>query len=398
MHMDFTEDDLKFRDEVRTFLDRELPQDIRHKYSALETTTPEMTIFWQKKLAAQGWLTSGWPAEHGGKDWTPMQRYIFSTEMQLAGPPLISSFGLVMCAPVIQAFGNDDQKERFLPGIASGETLWCQGYSEPGSGSDLASLKTKAERDGDDYVVNGQKIWTSFAHWADYIFCLVRTNNEGKKQAGISFLLIDMKSPGITVKPIVSIDDQHHLNEVFFEDVRVPVANRVGEENMGWTYAKYLLTNERAGTAGVAGTKAGVERLKAMASAGDNFSNPLGKDPGFQKKLAELEMEVTALQYTEFRAISAAQHGGPGLLELSSPLKLRGTDLQQRLAELGIEFLGQLASPIDFEPAEDGDNKTLLIEEGPKAMKRHLFGRASTIYGGSSEVQRNIMAKAVLGL
>ena len=254
MQTGFSKEDLGFRDEVRAFLAAELPEDMAGKFASLESCTRDAQLFWQKKLADKGWLVNGWPEEYGGCDWSITQRFIYSSESQKALPPMISPFGPAMVAPVIYTFGTDEQKERFLPGIKSGETLWCQGYSEPGSGSDLASLKTRADRDGDDYIVNGQKIWTSYAHWAEYIFYLVRTNSDGKKQEGISFLLIDMKTPGITVKPIVSIDNQQHLNEVFFEDVRVPVENRIGEENLGWTYAKFLLTHERAGTAGVAGT------------------------------------------------------------------------------------------------------------------------------------------------
>lgn len=397
MDMTFSAEDLAFRDEVRAFLDRELPQDLRGKHASLETADREAQIFWQKKLAAQGWLTPNWPEAHGGCNWTPTQNYLFSIEMQKAAPPLLSPFGVTMCGPVIYTYGSEDQKARFLPGIQSGETLWCQGYSEPGSGSDLASLKTKADRDGEDYIVNGQKIWTSFAHWAEWIFCLVRTKQDGKPQEGISFLLIDMKSPGVTVKPIVTIDGEHHLNEVFFEDVRVPMENRVGEENMGWTYAKFLLTNERAGTAGVAGTMAGIARLKAMAAASEPYAAPMAEDPSFRTRLSQLEMDTHALEYTELRALSAAEAGGPGLLELSSPLKLRGTELQQRLADLAIEFFGQNAGARGFDGGPQ-TNQPAFLSEGENAMKRHLFGRAATIYGGSSEVQKNIMAKAVLGL
>ena len=397
MEMEFTAEDLAFRDEVRAFLDEELPQDMRHRYSSLETCEKEAQLFWQRKLAAKGWLTTPWPEEYGGKNWTPTQRYLFGTEMQKAGPPLLSPFGVTMCGPVIYSFGNEEQKQRFLPGIQSGETLWCQGYSEPGSGSDLASLKTRADRDGDDYIVNGQKIWTSYAHWAEWIFCLVRTKQDGKKQEGISFLLIDMKSPGVTVKPIITIDNQHHLNEVFFEDVRVPVENRIGEENMGWTYAKFLLTHERAGTAGVAGTKASIERLRLLMGADNPYSPDEEAQKSLTAKLSQLEMETTALEFMELRAISAAQSGGPGALELSSPLKLRGTELQQRLAELAVEFLGLSSSALGFEAGPESNAPTIL-EEGGDAMTTYLFGRASTIYGGSSEVQKNIVAKAVLGL
>lgn len=398
MQTGFSEEDLAFRDEVRTFIAEELPEDMAGIYASLESVTRDTQLFWQKKLAKRGWMVPGWPKELGGCDWSITQHYIFSTEIQLAAPPMTSGFGPVMAAPVIYTYGTDEQKDQFLPGIRSGETLWCQGYSEPGSGSDLASLKTRADRDGDDYIVNGQKTWTSYAHWADYIFCLVRTDHNGKKQEGISFLLMDMKTPGITVKPIVSIDNAHHLNEVFFDNVRVPVANRVGEENLGWTYAKFLLTNERASTAGVAGTRSALLKLKAMARAETNFTTPVGRDPSFAAKLAQTEMDIEALQYTELRALSAAKDGGPGVLELSSPLKLRGTELQQRVSELAIEFLGYAAAPLEFESQGAGANAPSLFDGGPARMRKYLFARASTIYGGSSEVQKNIMAKAVLGL
>jgi hypothetical protein len=398
MQTGFSKEDLAFGDEVRAFLAAELPEDMAGKYASLESCTRDAQLFWQKKLADKGWLVNGWPSEHGGCDWSITQRFIYSSESQKALPPMVSPFGLAMVAPVIYTFGTDEQKERFLPGIKSGETLWCQGYSEPGSGSDLASLKTRADRDGDHYIVNGQKIWTSYAHWAEYIFCLVRTNSDGKKQEGISFLLIDMKTPGITVKPIISIDNQHHLNEVFFEDVRVPVENRIGEENLGWTYAKFLLTHERAGTAGVAGTKNALARLKMMARSQTTYSAPMANDPAFAAKLSELSMDIEALEYTEMRALSAAVNGGPGALELSSPLKLRGTELQQRLTELTVELLGNAAQPLEFDAPAGGSNEPSFYEVGPDRMKSYLFGRASTIYGGSSEVQRNIVAKAVLGL
>jgi alkylation response protein AidB-like acyl-CoA dehydrogenase len=399
MEIGLTDQDIAFRNEVRAFLVEALPPEMAFKYSDLETSTKESTLFWQDTLAKRGWMTPGWPKELGGCDWSLTQHYIYDNETQRAGTPIISPFGVIMAAPVIFNFGTEAQKGRFLPGISSGKTLWCQGYSEPGSGSDLASLKTSADRDGDDYLVNGQKIWTSYAHWADWMFCLVRTDRDAKKQAGISFLLIDMKTPGITITPIVSIDNQHHLNEVFFEDVRVPIANRIGEENMGWTYAKFLLTNERASTAGVASTKTALSRLKAMAKSGDNYSAPMALDPSFRAKLTNIEMELHALEYTELRALNTSESGGQGVQDLSSPLKLRGTELQQKVAELAVEFLGPSALPMDLELGADPQtNSEPLISMSSQIMKRYLFNRASTIYGGSSEVQRNIMAKMTLGL
>lgn len=387
-------EDLAFREEVRAFLNENLPEDMRFKYDRLEKGTKETTIWWQKILGEKGWLVPSWPKEHGGTGWSLMQHHIFSAELNRAGAPRPSGFGSVMVGPVIYTFGSDEQKERFLPGIRNGTTLWCQGYSEPGSGSDLASLKTSAVLDGDHYVVNGQKIWTTQAHWAEWIFCLVRTNSDGKKQEGISFLLIDMNSPGVEVRPIVSIDNLHHLNEVYFTDVKVPVDNLVGEQDKGWTYAKFLLGNERTATAGTSATQAALGQLKLMTRAGDNYSESLAGDPAFAKKLAELEADLTALEFTELRSLDADDRSFDAV-KLSLPLKTLGTQLQQRLAELCVEFMGYGALPVEY-PAQG--NEEAFFSNGPELMRSHLFGRASTIYGGTSEVQRNIMAKMVLGL
>lgn len=310
-----------------------------------------------------------------------------------------SPFGNTMVGPVIYTFGTDEQKERFLPAILDGSELWCQGYSEPGSGSDLASLKTKAERDGEHYVVNGQKIWTTQAHWADWIFCLVRTSSEGKAQEGISFLLIDMKTSGIEVKPIYSIDGEHHLNEVYFTDVRVPVANLVGEENNGWTYAKFLLMNERIGIAGTDIIRSGMDSIKIMH---DHLSETAGASYDGQaiaRRYAELGVRLEALEMLEARALTAAEGSGESMV-LPLPLKLLGTDLQQDMADLSVDILGDSALPrvgYGFGEGESG-NQPNIREQGPAAMRSMLSGRASTIYGGTSEVQRGIMSKFVLGL
>jgi alkylation response protein AidB-like acyl-CoA dehydrogenase len=355
-------------------------------------------IWWQTILGNKGWMVRNWPEEYGGTGWTHMQHHIFGTECARAGTPAISGFGVVMVGPVIYTFGNEEQKKRFLPGIASGETLWCQGYSEPGSGSDLASLSTRAVREGDHYIVNGQKTWTTQAHWAEHIFCLVRTDPDVKKQAGISFLLIDMNSPGVEVRPITSIDNSHHLNEVYFTDVKVPVENRIGEENKGWTYAKFLLSNERVATAGTSGIKSALDSIKALARSRTSYTSPLSEEPGFSRHIADLERRLIALQLTEMRALDA-DSGSFDAAKLSLPLKLLGTELQQDVAEAGIDLLGYAAMPTEYDtPPDPGTNELSLFEQGPEMMRAHLFGRASTIYGGSSEVQKNIMSKMVLGL
>lgn len=398
MDMTLSPDDLAFRDEVRQFLAENLPEEKRYSFDSLEKVTKDAMIWWQTVLGKKGWLVSSWPEEFGGTNWSLMQHHIFGTECARAGAPSASGFGIVMVGPVIYTFGNDEQKKRFLPGIASGETLWCQGYSEPGSGSDLASLKCRAVRDGDHYIVNGQKTWTTQAHWAEYIFCLVRTDPDVKKQAGISFLLIDMKSPGVEVRPITSIDNHHHLNEVYLTDVKVPVENRIGEENEGWTYAKFLLGNERVATAGTAGIKSALDRIKLMSRSETAYTSPMSKDPDFARRLAELESRLSALQLTQMRALDADE-GSFDAATLSLPLKLIGTELQQDVAQLGIDLVAYGASPREYDtPPDRGSNEPSYFEQGPELMRGHLFGRAATIYGGSSEIQKTIMAKMVLQL
>ncbi|HVK99438.1 MAG TPA: acyl-CoA dehydrogenase family protein [Dongiaceae bacterium] len=389
MDIQFKPEDLAFRDEVRAFLQAKLTPAIKDAVVGGHIDK-ELIIQWQKILYAQGWVAPNWPKKYGGTDWDITKKYIFENECAAAGAPPVVPFGLKMVGPVIYKFGSDAQKARFLPDILQSNVWWCQGYSEPGAGSDLAALQTKATRDGDHYVVNGQKIWTTYAQLSDWIFCLVRTDPAAKKQEGISFLLIDMKTPGITVRKIDSIDNQHSLNEVFFDSVRVPVENRIGEENQGWTYAKYLLTHERTAIAGVAQSKKAIQRLKDIAAQELSGGRPLSEDADFRVKLAKIEVDLLALEYTELRAIASVAAGGaPG--PESSILKIRGTEIQQALAELSVELCGHYAHALNAEGPVGNDYAWAL-------SAKYLYGRAATIYGGSNEVQKNIIAKAVLGL
>ncbi|MBV1921277.1 MAG: acyl-CoA dehydrogenase family protein [Pseudomonadales bacterium] len=389
MDIQFTSEDLAFQKEVRAFLSENVTDEIRRGYTGGEVDSAIM-VKWQKILHKQGWVAPNWPADIGGTGWTITQKYIFENECAESGAPSVIPFGLKMVAPVIYTFGNDEQKKRFLPDILESNVWWCQGYSEPGAGSDLAALQTKAELDGDHYVVNGQKIWTTYAQDADWIFCLVRTSSEGKRQAGISFLLIDMKTPGVEVRKIDTIDNQHTLNEVFFDNVRVPVENRIGEENKGWTYAKVLLTHERTAIAGVAQSKKGIQKLREFAAQEKVGAGVLADDPLFAAKIAKVEIDLMALEYTELRAIASVSAGGaPG--PESSILKIRGTEIQQAVSELTIEACGHYAHVINDGEAIGNDMSCV-------ASAKYLYGRASTIYGGSNEVQKNIIAKMVLGL
>lgn len=376
-----------FRAEVRVFLDEKLPSEKRFTAHTLERTDQATTRWWHKTLAERGWGAPHWPVEHGGTGWTDRQRAIFLEECALAGAPVPSPFGVVMVGPVIYTFGSEAQKKQHLPPILDGSILWCQGYSEPGSGSDLASLDTRAVKEGDHYVVNGQKIWTTHGHWAEWIFCLVRTNTEGRPQAGISFLLIDMKSPGIEVRPIHTIDGMHHLNEVFFTDVKVPVENLVGEENQGWTYAKFLLGNERHGIAAVAHTRAELAQLREYASSTEHFAEPPINDAYFSDRIADLENRLEALAALEARAIAAPEASMEAMM-LSAPLKLLGSHIQQDYAELFVELAGPAALPAVGAGSAMG-------EDGVMHMTTHLFARAHTIYGGTSEVQKNVIAKLI---
>ncbi len=399
MELVLTPEDEKFRDDVSAFLAETLPADVQNAPTVGVSIEKPLLDKWHAILAAKGWSAPHWPREHGGTDWSITQMHIWDEETNLAGAPRLMPFGLSMVAPVIYTFGDEKQKAKHLPGILNGDVWWCQGYSEPGSGSDLSSLKTKAVRDGDDYAVNGQKIWTSYAHEADWIFCLVRTDDSGRQQEGISFLLIDMSTPGIEVNPIVSIDGLHHLNEVFFTDVRVPVANRIGEEGKGWGYAKFLLANERTGIAGVSESKKALQELRTLAmkeEAGDGSA--LWSQASFRHRLTEIEVKLQSLEYTNLRILADVAVGKAVGAE-SSMLKIIGSEVQQELAILAVDAVQHYALPSHVDDLEGRSNQQPV---GPDysllPFVDMAFGRASSIYGGSNEVQRNVIAKAVLGL
>jgi len=406
MDLNFSAEDVAFRDEVRSFIADNYPAGLKSKSEEGEELSKADFLSWHKILAAKGWAGIAWPVEYGGTGWTSVQRYIFAEESARADAMRLLPFGLNMVGPVIYTFGTPEQKAKYLPRILSGADWWCQGYSEPGAGSDLANLRTKAERfTGDDgkeyYRVNGQKTWTTLAQHADWIFALVRTDPTVKPQEGISFLLIDMKTPGITVRPIITLGGEHEVNEVWLEDVIVPVENRVFHENKGWTCAKFLLAHERTGIAGVAASKRGVERIKTIArteidSFGDE-ARPLLANPFFKRKVAELEIDLTALEFTELRTLAGESSGkGPG--PESSLLKIKGTEIQQRITELALEAVGHYGAPY-FRGFGEGDNEHPI---GPdyahRAAPTYFNVRKTSIYGGSNEIQRNIIAKMVLGL
>ena len=396
MDLNYSADELAFRDEVRAFLERELPSDLQQKVRChLRLAKPDY-VRWHKILAQQGWVAPGWPREHGGPGWTPVQRHIFEEECARAGTPPVLPFGVNMVAPVIMAFGSEAQKAHYLPRILSCEDWWCQGYSEPGAGSDLASLKTTAEAQGEHYIVNGQKTWTTLAQHADMIFCLVRTDSTVRKQEGISFLLIDMHAPGVTVRPIIMLDEEHEVNEVFFDNVKVPVGNLVGEENRGWTYAKYLLGHERTGIAAVGRSKRELASLKAFARRQVKNNSPLLDDPLFAAKVAALEIELMALEMTVLRVLSQEQKA-PG--PVSSLLKVRGTDIQQALTELAMEAAGPQALPFDLAYLEGETQHSVADLDQAAPLASHYFNfRKTSIYGGSNEIQRNIITQMILGL
>ncbi len=399
MNADYTAEELAFQEEVREFLQNEFPAEYKAKVDANKRLSKEELVHWQKILYAKGWAAPSWPEEHGGPGWTMTQRHIFATELGLIGAPEPVPFGMKMVAPVIMAYGNEEQKKRFLPDILQSNVWWCQGYSEPNAGSDLASLKTAAVRDGDHYVVNGAKTWNTYGQYADWIFCLVRTDNTVKKQEGISFLLIDMKTPGITLKPIVLIDGHHEVNEVFFDDVRVPVENLIGEENKGWTYAKVLLTHERTNISGVPRGKRRLKSLKRLAEGTDDgFGGTMLDNPAFKKKLAEAEIELQALEFAELRTLAALNVGkAPG--PESSILKIVGTELAQKMDELFVELAGYHSLPFVPEQFEEGYQGHYVGPGNTAASALTYFNnRKLSIFGGSNEVQRNIISKAVLGL
>ena len=396
MDLNYSKEELAFRDEVRSWLAANLPADLQQKGEDGESYTKEELLRWHKILAKKGWVAPSWPKEWGGPDWDVTQRYIFEEECGQAGTPPIVPFGVTMCAQVLLKFGSDVQKKRYLPRIYNGDDFWVQGYSEPGSGSDLASLKTRAERKGDKYVVNGQKIWTTMGQHGDWIFCLVRTDPAAKiRQEGISFLLIDMKTPGITVRPLILMDGGHEVNEVFFDNVEVPVENLVHEENKGWTVAKYLLGHERLNTGRIGGSKRELTRLKAFAAEQtDGSGKRLIDDPRFRDRLSRVEVELMALEITNLRFLDAMRGGRPPGAEVSM-LKIRGTEIQQALTELMYQAAGPMAAPFKAtgEPAAAAFDESLA-----GLAPRYANYRKTSIYAGSNEIQRNIIAKATLGL
>jgi alkylation response protein AidB-like acyl-CoA dehydrogenase len=377
MDLNYSPEERAFREEVRAWLRGNLPAELSERVATYGHLSKEDLQRWHRILAKKGWIAPSWPQEWGGTGWDPVQRYIFEEEAGYAGAPPLVPFGLMMCGPVLLRFGSPQQKSHFLPRIYNGDDFWCQGYSEPGSGSDLASLSTRASRQGDHYVVNGQKTWTTLAHYADWIFCLVRTDSGAKKQEGISFLLIDMKTPGITVRPLRLMDGGHEVNEVFFDDVKVPVDQRVGEEGMGWTIAKYLLGHERMNTARIGTSRRELENLKEFAAKQKKGGRSLMDDVRFRDEVTRLEVELMALEITNLRFLDQLRGGRPPGAEVSM-LKIKGTEIQQRLTEL------------------------MMIAAGPAGDKsfadRYANFRKTSIYAGSNEIQRNIIAKMSLGL
>jgi alkylation response protein AidB-like acyl-CoA dehydrogenase len=398
MDLSFSPADLEFRDQVRAFIRDNLPADIKAKVDGGLALEKDDYVRWQRLLHGQGWMAPGWPPEHGGTGWTPTQKYLFDDELGRGSAPRVIPFGVNMVAPVIIAFGTPAQKARFLPRILASEDWWCQGYSEPGAGSDLASLGTRAVRDGDRYLVNGTKTWTTLAQWADWIFCLVRTDAAVKKQQGISFLLIDMKSPGVSVTPIVTMDGGREINQVFLDDVAVPVENLVGEEGKGWTYAKFLLGHERLGAAGLGRCKHRLEVVKEIARAERSGGQPLIDERRFRDKVAQTEIELLGLEFTMMRVLadeSAGRAPGPE----ASIIKIKGTEMQQAITELALEAVGYYAYPHVPEALEWGWNEEPIGPDHAAPIAPTYFNwRKASIYGGSNEIQKNIIAKMVLGL
>ena len=396
MDIHFTPEELAFRDEVRAFLENKLPQDIATKVRLGKHLNKGDHQRWQRVLAEQGWYATHWPEEFGGTGWNAVQKHIFEEECAAFGAPRTIPFGVNMVAPVIIKFGTPAQQAHYLPRILDGTDWWCQGYSEPGAGSDLASLKTRAVRDGDHYVVNGQKTWTTLGQHADWIFCLVRTDPEAQQQRGISFLLIDMQTPGITVRPIITLDGEHEVNEVFFDNVRVPVDNLVGRENEGWTCAKYLLTYERTGLAGIGASKAVLAHLKRVASRELCDGQPMLDDPLFRAQVAEVEMQLMAIEMSTLRILAAAREGGVPGAE-SSILKVKGTEIRQAISHLLRKVLGPYALPFIEDEFELGA-EPLHADYSAAPASQYFNLRKLSIFGGSNEIQKNIVSKMILEL
>ncbi|MCR5878957.1 acyl-CoA dehydrogenase family protein [Phenylobacterium sp. J367] len=407
MDLDFTPEELAFREEVRAFIADAFDDDMRARMAQSKNghINKDGQVRWLKRLADKGWIAPDWPVEYGGTGWSLGKKYIYDMEMALAGAPSTSNMGLKMCAPVVMAFGTDEQKAQHLPKILSTDVWWCQGYSEPGSGSDLASLALKAERDGDHYVLNGSKTWTTYAQWADWMFCLVRTSNEAIRQQGISFLLLDMKTPGIQIVPIPTLDGpaegDQEINQVFFDNVRVPVSNRIGKEGEGWTYAKYLLQFER-GNAYAPGLSHMLNKVKKIAAVEQNGRGQrMLDDPDFRRKLAEAEIKMGALNATELR-VFAGRANGEAMGAVSSMLKLEGSQMQQAMTELALEAAGVYAAPFVRDTWAELEGRTNAPRAGPDyaatVAPMYFNYRKTSIYAGSNEIQHNIMAKMVLGL
>ena len=397
--MNFTHDpaDDTFRKEVRDFIAANLPADIaRRSARGYHMHKPDM-LAWHAILAKKGWSVPNWPVHAGGPGWTPMQQHIFAEECMLANAPLLNVFGLTLVGPVIYTFGSEEQKARYLPGIINGTDFWCQGFSEPGAGSDLAAIRTKAVLDGDEWVVDGHKIWTTDGHLADKIFLLVRTSSTGRKQEGISFLLADMDVPGVKVQPISTIDGAHSVNEIFLDGVRVPAANLVGEAGKGWGYAKFLLSNERVDSAQVPRSKRDIARLRRIASNVPTRTGVLADDPQFRLQLAELEMDLMALEYSVLRVLSEKDDSGQ-VSPITSTLKIRGSELQQKIGELLTAAIGEYRTAFYPDAVEGGDELDVGPEDAAGISSRNLYNRAVSIYAGSNEIQREIIAKRILGL
>ncbi len=398
MQLSYTSEDHAFREEVRQFMATKLNPVTAKKVLESKPLTKDEMEEWHAVLSERGWLAHSWPKEYGGADFSPLEKHIFEEERVKAGGPEILPFGLNMLGPVLLKFGSEEQKQYYLPRILNGDDWWCQGYSEPGSGSDLASLKTKAVRDGDHYIVNGQKTWTTMGQHANKIFSLVRTSSEGKPQEGISFLLMDMDAPGVTLRPIRTIDGGYEVNEVFFDDVRGPVENLVGEENKGWTYAKYLLTHERTGIAGVPQAKVMLDKVKSIAADQMDDDGALIDDPLFAAKVAQVEIDLMAMELTNLRIVSKAQAGGNAGIE-SSMVKIKGTQIRQELSDLQRRAVGPYAMPFTPEILEEGSNEEPVGPDYATPLSPKYFNmRKISIYGGSNEIQRNIITKMMFGL
>ena len=398
MDLRFTADELAFRDEVRAFIAQSLPGDIRRKMVEGRELAREDFVTWQRILNAKGWAVPNWPVEHGGTGWDPIRQYLFMEEIQLAPAPRPLAYNVFMIGPVLIAFGNQEQKRRFLPRIANLDDWWCQGFSEPEAGSDLAALKTVARLEGDHFVLNGQKLWTTYAHYADWMFCLARTDPAAKKQAGISFLLLDMRSQGVTVRPVATIEGGHEVNEVFFDNVIVPAENLVGELNRGWDYAKTLLSTERTNIARVGVSKERVRRVRELAALENVEGRPLIEDEGFRERLAMVEVELKALEMTQLRVVASERNRGDRPDPASSILKIKGSELQQATTELLMAVAGPHALPLTDAGAAASNRPRIEPEWADTIAPTYFNWRKISIYGGSNEIQKNIIAKVILGL